>query len=77
MKELVFSTGNAEKFLTAQHVCRLYGIELIRMNINPPEIQEEDPAKVAIDKAAKAFAACKYPVVITDDSWAFSGLKTF
>ncbi|MDB5186527.1 MAG: RdgB/HAM1 family non-canonical purine pyrophosphatase, dITP/XTP pyrophosphatase [Candidatus Saccharibacteria bacterium] len=77
MKQLLFSTGNAEKFLTAKHVCDQYGIELLQMNIDIVEIQEESPEKVAIDKATKAFEAIQKPVVITDDSWAFLGLNGF
>jgi inosine/xanthosine triphosphate pyrophosphatase family protein len=77
MKELIFSTGNDEKFLTAKHTCDNYGIKLTQKSADIVEIQEESPEKVAVDKAAKAFALLKRPVVITDDSWSFSGLKGF
>lgn len=77
MKQVIFSTGNAHKFLTAKHTCERYQIELTQKNVDITEIQEEDPLKVATDKAAKAFAIVGQPVVISDDSWAFSGLKGF
>ncbi len=77
MKEVIFSTGNDEKFLTAKHVCDQYGIKLTQKSADIVEIQEESPERVAVDKASKAFALFKEPVVITDDSWAFSGLKGF
>jgi non-canonical purine NTP pyrophosphatase (RdgB/HAM1 family) len=77
MKQLVFSTGNDEKFLTAKHVCDGYSIQLTQQSTDIPEIQSEDPKKVALDKAAKAFALAERPVIITDDSWAFMGLKGF
>ena len=77
MKRLIFSTGNAEKFLTAKHVCDLLGIDLEQRDIDVTEIQEEDPEKVAIDKAQKAFNEMGQPLVITDDSWSFAGLKGF
>jgi non-canonical purine NTP pyrophosphatase (RdgB/HAM1 family) len=77
MKEVVFSTGNDEKFLTAKHVCDHYSIQLTQRNVDVAEIQEENPEKVALDKASKAYTLVKQPVVITDDSWAFSGLKGF
>jgi non-canonical purine NTP pyrophosphatase (RdgB/HAM1 family) len=77
MKDLVFATSNPVKFLTAQHVCDRYGIQLAQKGVDITEIQEEDPEKVACDKAAKAFEALKHPIVITDDSWSFSGLRGF
>jgi non-canonical purine NTP pyrophosphatase (RdgB/HAM1 family) len=77
MNEIIFSTGNGEKFHTAKHVCDKHRIKLIQRTEDIVEIQEEDPKKVAIDKATKAFELIKQPVVITDDSWAFSGLKGF
>lgn len=76
-KTVVFSTGNSDKFLTAQHVCKRYGVELVQADLDIDEIQGEDPQIVATDKARKAFSALKKPVVITDDSWAFSGLNGF
>lgn len=77
MKRLIFSTGNDQKYLTAKHVCDLSDIALVQQDIEVTEIQEEDPEKVALDKAQKAFQAIGEPLVITDDSWAFSGLKGF
>lgn len=77
MKQLIFSTGNAEKFLTAKHVCDSAGISLNQVKIEATEIQEEDSEKVARDKAVKAFNEVGKPLVITDDSWAFAGLRGF
>lgn len=77
MKQLVFLTGNAEKLSTAKTVCEKYGINIVQKKADTTEIQEEDPEKVALDKAAKAFSIVKQPVVITDDSWSFSGLNGF
>jgi inosine/xanthosine triphosphate pyrophosphatase family protein len=77
MKSLIFATGNAEKFLTAKHACDLSGLALEQRDVEVSEIQSEDPEKVALDKARKAFDIVRQPVVITDDSWAFSGLRGF
>lgn len=77
MRDLVFCTGNSEKFATAQDVCEHYKIQLIQKSVDITEIQAENPEKVAVDKASKAFAITKEPIVITDDSWAFSGLNGF
>lgn len=76
MKHLAFSTGNATKFLTAKHVCDRYDIRLTQETRDIVEIQDE-PENVALDKAAKAYKLLKRPVVISDDSWSFSGLNGF
>jgi len=77
MKNLVFATGNEMKFRMADVVCRSYGIQLARKNADIEEVQGENAEKVAIDKADKMYAVLKEPLVITDDSWAFSGLRGF
>lgn len=77
MRQLLFSTSNNEKFLTAKHACDNAGIDLQRIEIDVVEIQEENPELVAIDKAKKAFKVVGEPIVITDDSWSFDGLKGF
>jgi non-canonical purine NTP pyrophosphatase (RdgB/HAM1 family) len=77
MKELIFSTGNESKFAHGFSVCSKAGIQLIQKTAEIPEIQDEDPEKVALDKAAKAFEHFQKPVVITDDSWSFAGLRGF
>lgn len=77
MRSLVFNTGNETKFINAQQVCKQYGLDVVQQNYEIDEIQGEDPEKIAIDKAKKAFKQCNRPVVITDDSWAFLGLNGF
>jgi XTP/dITP diphosphohydrolase len=77
MKQLIFSTGNNEKFTVASHASSQYGIELRQQPSNRPEIQEENPELVALDKAYTAFQVIGKPLVITDDSWSFAGLNGF
>lgn len=77
MKQLIISTGNADKFLTARHVAEKLGIEVIQNNLDIIEIQHEDPEVIALDKAQKAYDIVKAPVVISDDSWSFEGLNGF
>ncbi len=77
MKEVIFSTGNATKYRLASQTCEKYGINLVQKHINIDEIQSEEPKKIVLDKATKAFAVLKKPVVVSDDSWAFQGLKGF
>ncbi len=77
MKEVIFSTGNAIKYMTASQACEKYGIKLIQQQVEIDEIQAEDAEKIAMDKATKAYALIKKPVVVSDDSWAFLGLMGF
>lgn len=77
MPKIIFSTGNANKFITAQHTCSKFGIELVQETADIIEIQSEDPQAIALDKAAKAYALLKKPVVVSDDSWTFAGLNGF
>lgn len=77
MKELVFSTGNTSKYSYALDVCGQYGIGLTQSSQEIDEIQGEDEAKIALDKAAKAYDLLQRPVIVTDDSWAIPGLGGF
>lgn len=74
---IIFATGNHQKLQSAQDVCRKYNFEVQQLKIVIDEIQHEDPLIVATDKAKKAFQLSGCPVVITDDSWNFPGLKGF
>ena len=75
--KLIFCTGNNQKFLTARQVCREYSIDVTQKKIQTFEIQEEDAHKVALDKATKAFKVVGKPIIISDDSWNFIGLRGF
>lgn len=76
-KSVVFSTSNYGKYEYAKIVCEDYGIDVIQKILNVDEIQGNFPEKVAIDKAKRAYEMVKSPVVITDDSWSFPGLRGF
>lgn len=75
--QLIFSTGNADKFETAHRVMKLAGITLVQAALDIPEIQSDAGAVIAADKAAKAYAILQQPVVVSDDTWEFPGLNGF
>lgn len=75
--ELIFATGNNDKYFTAEQVLGSYGIKLMQRDLEVDEIQSENNEIIARDKAAKAFAILKQPVVISDDSWEIPGLNGF
>lgn len=77
MKRLVFSTGNTNKFEVAKLICERKGIELLQRVLDIDEIQSEDAERIIIDKAVKAFALLKKPVVVSDDCWEIPGLNGF
>lgn len=77
MRKLLFSTANSEKFELADSVCRKFDIVLEKVSLQIDEIQSEDPERVIRAKAEDAFELCNAPVIVSDDSWSFLGLKGF
>lgn len=77
MKQLVFSTGNSDKYTNAQDICDLYKIQLVQNTLEIDEIQGEDPEKIVTDKVNKAYDLVKKPVIVSDDSWEIPGLNGF
>lgn len=77
MKQVLFSTGNSQKFTIGQTVCQEYGISLLQKDLQIDEVQSEEAEYVARKKAEHAYVAAKQPVLISDDSWAFLGLNGF
>lgn len=75
--KLTFSTGNSDKFHTAQKVLQARGIELIQAQLDIDEIQSESGDAIILDKASKAFSLINRPVIVTDDSWSIPGLGGF
>jgi len=77
MREIIFSTGNSTKFEVGDETLLAYDIQLIQEPHDIDEIQSDDPEKIVKDKAARAFELIGKPLIVTDDSWSFSGLKGF
>jgi non-canonical purine NTP pyrophosphatase (RdgB/HAM1 family) len=78
MSRVLYATGNADKFRQAQHTCsEAGGITFIQKRLEVPELQSEDAADIARDKATKAFEIFQEPVVVSDDSWSIPGLNGF
>jgi non-canonical purine NTP pyrophosphatase (RdgB/HAM1 family) len=77
MTELIFSTGNNQKFSMGQHACSEYDITLIKNELDIDEVQSEDIEYVARRKAEVAFSLVKQPVIISDDAWHIFALNGF
>lgn len=77
MSDLVFATGNGEKFQIARKTFSIHGIDLKQARLEIDEIQEENPERIVIDKVTKAFQQLGRPVVVNDDTWSIPGLRGF
>lgn len=76
-EKILFASGNAEKFRTAQVACKPYGIELMQRPSGVEEIQAEEPEVILRDKTLRVFEILKQPVIVSDDSWAIPALRGF
>ncbi len=78
MSELIFATGNDQKFLTARLSCEKYNIDLAQeSSLDIPEIQSDNGQEIARHKASEAFRLLGKPVIITDDTWNIPALRGF
>ncbi len=75
--ELLFCTGNAQKFNKGMSICRQHDITLIQRDLNVDEVQSEDTEYVARQKANASYAVAQRPIVISDDAWEIPGLNGF
>lgn len=77
MRKVLYATSNSEKLRQASTIAKQFGITIVQTTVDVPEIQHDDGGPIALDKAAKAFAQVRQPVVVSDDSWHIAGLKGF
>jgi len=77
MTKILIATGNNEKFSFGQKSLEKVGLEAVQTVIEIDEIQGEDPELIIKDKAARAYEKLDEPVLVTDDSWSFAGLRGF
>lgn len=75
--QITFVTQNEQKILLARAACQPAGIKIVQAQLDIPELQSDDGAAIASDKARQAFMQLQHPVVVTDDSWIIPGLKGF
>ncbi|MEI6267057.1 MAG: non-canonical purine NTP pyrophosphatase [bacterium] len=75
--KITFVTGNKTKYASAAKVLIKYGIELEQHNIETPEIQSTDSAKIAAYSARYAADEIGRPVIVTDVGWHIIALGGF
>lgn len=66
MKQIIFVTGNKTKVLHANEVLEKFGYQAVSEKMNLIEPREEEPEKVAAEKALQAFAKLSKPLIVED-----------
>lgn len=77
MSRIIFATGNDRKIHEATSVLTQYGITIDPTKVECDEIQDIDPAQIAMAKARAAFDVLNQPVVVSDTSWSIPALGGF
>lgn len=74
---LYLVTSNISKFEEIQKILKNHDIDLLRINIDLPEIKSLDPKEVVIDKIKKAYQIIKQPVIVDDTGIFFNNYNKF
>lgn len=77
MKELLFITGNKDKFADAQSILSNYRFEVLQKKLDLEEVQETDGEKIAVHKARQAFDLLGQPLFVNDTIWMIPALNNF
>lgn len=77
MSDLIFVSGNDEKFAIAKEIFDAAGVPLRQARLDIDEVQSEDIVYIARTKAAAAYKMLDSPIIIRDDTWSLPGLRGF
>ena len=77
MKTITFVTSNKTKLLHAQEALSDMGYKVTSKQINIIEPREEDPEKVAAEKATQAFTQIQGPLMVEDSGIFIRALNGF
>lgn len=77
MHDVLFVTGNANKFYEASTICATFDITLVQQEINLDEIQHHDAIEITKAKIDAAWSVTKKPTVVNDSSWNIPALGGF
>ena len=62
MTEVIFATGNPNKFYEASKICERFGFSLAQQEIDIHEIQHHDAVEITKAKIASAWEAVQTPL---------------
>lgn len=77
IKTINFVTSNQTKILHAQEALNSLNIEVVNIKLDLIEPREEDPDKVAIEKALQAIKQVKKPLIVEDSGIFIKALNGF
>ena len=77
MLKLFFATSNAAKVTSVARVLGGYGIEVVRLDVDLPELQAESAMEIAVGKVRAAYAIAKSPVMVIDSGFHIDVLGGF
>lgn len=76
-KIIRYATGNPGKINSLQTVLEPLGYSIVQAGLNIDEIQAGSAEEVALDKARKAYAMLKEPIVVQDSAFIIPALGNF
>jgi XTP/dITP diphosphohydrolase len=77
VKELLFVTGNKDKFADAKQILSSYELTVVQKKLPLEEIQHTDGQKIALHKAQQAFHELGQPLFVNDTIWMIPALHNF
>lgn len=77
MKELIYVTGNKDKFQEGETILKKYGVKCVQQKLELMELQETDGEIIALDKARQAYRSLKNPILVNDAIWMIPALNNF
>jgi XTP/dITP diphosphohydrolase len=77
MTELYFATSNANKFDEVRKILSNCGVRVAMMKLELTEVQSDDLARIASEKAKNAYTSLHENVIVEDDGLFIDSLKKF
>lgn len=75
MEQILFATANKGKVTSLAKGLKSYGLQIVQVKLDLPEIQANTIQEVAEQKARDAFALVKRPVIVLDAGFCFPSLN--
>jgi len=77
VKKIIFVTGNENKVRHANEAVKKYGLVFVAKKLDIIEPREENPEKVAAEKAMQAIKLVKKPLIVEDSGIFIEALNGF
>lgn len=77
MKQLIYVTGNKDKFTDGQQILKQYGYDAVQKKLKIDELQLTDGELIARHKAQQAFDLLQKPLFVNDTTWHIPAINNF